>query len=597
MMDERLPAAPQRAAEWASLAQELGRLARTSPDELTSRLRAMAPGDLAELALRLPAGERLEVVLHAPKPMELVRALPDAELYLTVRELGPHDALPLLPLASTAQLQHLIDLESWRRDRFDAERCGAWVAVLAESGQATLRRFLRSADDELLALLLQRWLRVEQIELDDTPSVHGTGRGEAGDERGLVSPDGHHRVSPERPEHAPAARQLLQILFLEQRSRYEHILWLALWNLPAELEESALRWRQSRLEERGFPPWDEALAAYAPPTGVRAKPEPLEPDRPDAPKAPRSPIRVLSGRGILIPALERLGPHTRETALHELVSLANRLLVADARDVGDPEVHRGALEKAAGYIGIALERRGAEAEGQAARVLGEVPALELFREGNAHVVRVQERARRLVREGWPRAHPRALGLLDPPLGERLAGVLRPRPLYLDLARGEGEEALREFRSLAEVEETRAAVEMAEVVGGVLVEQLGLDVARLVQPRGARPGLPRFSTVLLTTLAWHSTRRELRCDVLPAEVAADFLRTVASRRTAAPEAPGRSLEAVVAALGAKLGLGPRELAVLRGFGRACLETLAAECGGLDPGTPVDPRHVSCLLPAE
>jgi len=35
-------------------------------------------------------------------------------------------------------------------------------------------------------------------------------------------------------------------------------------------------------------------------------------------------------------------------------------------------------------------------------------------------------------------------------------------------------------------------------------------------------------------------------------------------------------------------------VLTAFGRACCEELAAECGALDPGVPVDPRYVSCLL---
>ena len=42
------------------------------------------------------------------------------------------------------------------------------------------------------------------------------------------------------------------------------------------------------------------------------------------------------------------------------------------------------------------------------------------------------------------------------------------------------------------------------------------------------------------------------------------------------------------------LQPREAAVLSSFGRYALERLADECGSLDPGVPVDPRHLSCLL---
>ena len=35
--------------------------------------------------------------------------------------MGPADSLPLLGLASAAQLQHLLDLEAWRNDRLDAD--------------------------------------------------------------------------------------------------------------------------------------------------------------------------------------------------------------------------------------------------------------------------------------------------------------------------------------------------------------------------------------------------------------------------------------------------------------------------------------------
>ena len=86
----------------------------------------------AELVLRLPAEQRAAFLLDAPKPMALVRALPDGDFYLTVREVGPEGALPLLALASANQIAHLLDLESWRRDRFDPLRSGAWVALLVD---------------------------------------------------------------------------------------------------------------------------------------------------------------------------------------------------------------------------------------------------------------------------------------------------------------------------------------------------------------------------------------------------------------------------------------------------------------------------------
>jgi hypothetical protein len=78
------------------------------------------------------------------------------------------------------------------------------------------------------------------------------------------------------------------------------------------------------------------------------------------------------------------------------------------------------------------------------------------------------------------------------------------------------------------------------------------------------------------------------------VAADFLRSIASRRTAAPEAPARALDALVADLGERHDLPPSEQAMVTAYGRACLERLAADCAALDPGVPIGRKAVGCLL---
>ena len=206
------------------LSGELRALAQSSPDELADRVADLSIREQAELALRLPPQQRLELLLHAPRPMRLVRALPDADLYMTVREVGPGEAMPVLALASVSQLLHLIDLESWRGDRFDADRAGAWVALFLDAGEPALRRFLRNADDELLALLFRTWINVEQIEYEDSPDQHGHGQTDAGTEQGAMTPDGYHRFTPSIPEHMAAVRQLLQVFYLDQPDRFHQLL-------------------------------------------------------------------------------------------------------------------------------------------------------------------------------------------------------------------------------------------------------------------------------------------------------------------------------------------------------------------------------------
>ncbi len=581
--------------EIESLAGDVAELARSDPKRLSERVAALSIRDQAELALRIPARERLELLLHAPAPMRLVRSLPDAELHLTVREVGPSDALTLLSLASSSQILHLMDLESWRRDRFDADRAGAWVALLLEGGEATAVRFLRNCDDEVLTLLFARWARASEIEVDDTPEVHGPGETEAGTEEGFVSPDGVFRFSPTIPEHRPAVRRLAELLFADRPERYSRILWATQAELLDEVEEQAFHWRQSRLEEHGFPVWEESLSIYAQPTRTVTPAQPPPADDPDSAPAPRAALRVLAGKGLLPAVVERLEGPTGDAVLQQFAALANRILVADSLDAGDLDSHAAAVEKAAAYVGIALAARGAATPADAERVIASYPLVELFREGYGRAAALAERAHRLVTTGWASAAPDALDLLDVPIRPRIQGLLRPRPLYYEPSTKGKNSPYREFRSLEEIEETRVSVDLAEVLGRILVDRMGLDVRHVLSARMPGSGEPpRFSTLFLTLMAWHAARGNLSGAPVPADVAATFVRNVASHRTAPAEAPASALEVLLTRLAAEASLDPREVSALRAFLRACLDRLEEECGALDPAAGIDPRYVSCLL---
>jgi hypothetical protein len=521
------------------------------PQGLSQLLAPLSIREQAELALGLPPHERLQLLLHAPRPMRLVRALPDFDFYVTVREVGPADALPLCALASADQLHHLLDLESWRRDRFDPERSGAWVALFLEAGEPALRRFMKTADDALWMLLFQRWARATPVESPDDPDVHGFGATETGDEHGCIAPDGNYRFSPVIAEHVPALQRIAQLFFTEDPARYRRLLWGATYELPAEVEERALHWRESRIEEHGFPPREEALGVYAPPAGTREHPRPQAPEDPDALPAPRTPLLLPALRESALAGLAELPAETRERFLFELVALANHLLVADVADTGDPATHRAAMEKGLGYVTIALELRHAEGPAALASTLADVPLVELFREGYAPAVGLQARALRL---------PRGRFALDPPLDDRVAGLLEPRPEYAEIAPTGESVRFRPFRRLAEIGETATALELSELL------------ARVLAPAPERQSAPSLaSTLVLRLLAWHAARDVRRFDALPKEVGTDFLRGAAS--------PPQAMERLTAELTSELGLGAREVAVWRSFARAALERLSAEGSGM------------------
>jgi uncharacterized protein DUF6178 len=551
----------------------------------------------AELVLRLPAEQRARFLLEAPRPMALVRALPDGDFYLTVREIGPQGALPLLALASASQIAHLLDLESWRQDRFDPLRSGAWVALLVEAGEPTIRRFARTIDDETLILLFRLWAKVTPLDIDHEEPTTGHGIGDIGDERGFLSPDGANLFSPERSEHAVAARRLAEILFVDDPNRYLGIIRSALFELPSEVEETALHWRASRLEEHGYPTWEEALSIYAPPETLPGAPaEPMLPAAADgaALPAPRAPLRVLGQTGLIARGIDAMSSADRERALFGLMALANRVLVADGGDAGSIETHALVMERAGAYVGISLEARGATEGAAAAAVLAEVPVVELFREGYGRAAALQSRARVMLKDGWGRGAARAEELIDAPLRARVRALLLPRPLYVAFAEGEEAVAARDFRTLAEIDETRVTLELCETLRETLLTRRGSSVADILNDeRRPLEDTARFSTLLLTALAWHATRGELRVDRLPSDLVADFLRTTASRRTADPAAQERAMSRLVEALELESGLSRLPAATLRAFGTTCLERLAADCATLDPGLPATPRVVGCL----
>ena len=569
------------------LAAELGELARHAPSRLAQRVAEMTVQQQAELALRLEPRQRVELLLHAPKPMRLVRALPDFDWYVTVREIGPADSLALIRLAARDQILHLFDLEAWRHDRFDGDRAGAWLAVLLESGEPALRRFLQHADEELLALLLKRWLRVEPLEYEDGAEVHGHGLGDAGTADGATTPDGQHRFSPTISEHTAAAHRILQIFYVDQPERYERAIWAALWELPAELEEAGLKWRRSRLEDHGFPSWEESIDVYAPPGApIGAAGVPVPTDR-DGLAASRRALMPAWTHSALVAATDLLNGEERERVLHEAVTVANRLLVADGADAGEPEHHRAALAKAAAYLGIALETRHATDPEAAARILGEHAVVELFREGWSQAVGLQKQAIELVSWGWGVDHPNPLRAIDPPLDERLRALMDRRPHYVEISEDYLSGQPREFHNRAEIEETGVAIEMAQRTGQLLFARLGWPPGPADEPH-------RLSTMLLTTLARHAVDGSWSTAPLSPGRVADFLRTVGSRRTAAPESADRALEKLVRALTETFQLGSRDVSIALSFGRFALERLADECGALDPGVPPDPRFVSCLI---
>ncbi|HTO98518.1 MAG TPA: DUF6178 family protein, partial [Myxococcales bacterium] len=97
----------------------------------------------AQRALQGARGkQKLDLILSAPDPQQLVESLPAEELYFAILDVGPDDAAELVAMAAPEQFRHLVDMAAWR-GADEGPRTGEvlrWLR-LAREGGADLAKF------------------------------------------------------------------------------------------------------------------------------------------------------------------------------------------------------------------------------------------------------------------------------------------------------------------------------------------------------------------------------------------------------------------------------------------------------------------------
>ena len=92
------------------------------------------PAQLARELMRLPAKRRLELIVERPDAQSVVAAMDANDFFHTVQEIGADDSLPLLALASLEQMNHLFDIEWWRKDTLEPAKALTWIERLGRAG-------------------------------------------------------------------------------------------------------------------------------------------------------------------------------------------------------------------------------------------------------------------------------------------------------------------------------------------------------------------------------------------------------------------------------------------------------------------------------
>jgi hypothetical protein len=522
----------------------------TLPDkDIRERLRALQRERHEILAL--PPEEALNRILSTREPAALVHSIPEPDLYLLVHDIGPEDALPLLALASDKQWDHIVDLESWTRDRIEVHGVTRWLNFLLESDPQRFLRWLLKDHLEFAELYLFHTIEVRALEHDQDPS-------EFGDDfftldgtyfiRFLKLPPVLDSSAIGEDERKEFLMKLLQRMAAHDHLNFINVLLEATHVIPAETEEEEYHWRTVRLAEKGFAPFNEAIGIYQP-----VQPKDLE-DR--APKhiprrrvessllpVPSYPLRELEADNHFSRALERIEPQDILTQVQwEFANLCNQIIVADHKAIrGRAQLH-DIVKKACGYISMGLDRLRATGEKevdprQAAAALIRHPLVQVFRLGFGAVLELKWEAEKWLSRCWYATSGLRLTFWGEQWMGVLGGLLLKKPLYYDNYKTGV--LYREFVALTDVALTESILRQVQAVDRLLAAmdtQLG-PVSQY--------GFLTYKNLILSRWAWHCLgRREEKLAAIPvSNFKAFFAELLPGEPTSEAAAPRRIPEAM------------------------------------------------------
>lgn len=560
--------------------------AGTATGELVSRPVAT---DIDHI-LSVRGADRAERLLSSPNLPKIVPRLPPEELFFTLKEMDEEGVPAVLAHAAAEQLQFVLDLELWHRDRLRPERVTTWLSQMVAAGPPAVRRWLTQVDPETWVLLFCAVARVRVADPETDPFQEDTGRAP-------FTLDGTYYVSA-REEVEPALREILSTAREEDPRLYFRVVEAVPRDPDPELEERGFEAKQRRLAHRGFPSWEEAYEVYArlSPLSIESLPvreEGAAEEAEEGPVAPRYPVAAASpASGFFSRALGRVAPESLEALRGELAYLTNKVVVADGLDASDLDSYDRALRKVAGYVSVGLELFAGPDEVNGASLLQRHWVQHFFRAGWTRVRQTQSKARHFLDKSWPTGKMERLLFLDPPLPEILDGLLRRHPLWYA---GEGElPALREFSTLSEVERAERSVEKAEFLGTFLLSVIDFRLQD-VQEAAVRLDSEnlRSSTVFLTALLNAALDRGFRFAPVERQTAGTGLSKLWTSDLPPRRVRPELLQAALQWSRAMIPASPQNEAFLEEFIDDSLELLEEEFGHLAPEEVPDPRFTKGL----
>jgi hypothetical protein len=458
--------------------------------------------------LELPPEKALERILDDPQPAALVHSFPEQDFYLLVNEIGPEDCLPLLALATDRQWDHIVDLETWQKDRIAINSVTRWMNLLMEADPRRFIQWILRDQLEFIEFYLLKNLEIRIREHDQDPA-------EFGDEYFSLDDVYYLRfidipTDTESEKLTDEQRRAFLTRLAERLAAYDHhtfqsVLLEAAHIIPAETEEDCYRWRSVRQAEKGFLPFDEAVGIYQPltPAALAKKGNkfiPPETERVSSLPVPITPLRELKQDNFFTRALQRIeAANALQLVQTEFANLCNQIVVADHRAIGDRQGLQEIVKKASGYISIGLERmlKKEVDPARAATLVTRHTLQDIFRTGFGAALELKWRAEKWLSKCWFGQANLKLTFWGEQWMGIVGGLLVKKPLFYDNYKSGV--LYREFASLEDIRQTEAVFDQVVAIDDLL----SLMNIRLDSP--SRYGFLTFKNLLLTMWARHYRR--------------------------------------------------------------------------------------------
>lgn len=412
--------------------------------------------------LELKGKERMDAILNRQNAQELVQAMPEEEIYLTIKEIGEHDALPLISLMSPEQYQYLVDLEFWKKYELNPEKIYHWLPILLSSEEEAIKRWLKSIDLDTLILILKKNIRFH-ISNNDEPLDFDK-------ENYPITLDGTYYIEILNPSFREYIEKLINYLASIDFNFYLRLLDQVSWEIEAELEERAFRFREARLADKGFPSFDEiiSLYQYLNPKMLKIMLEKGEISKIEISENsihPNFPMLIKDQRMFFSICLRELDNRSLLDRIKmELTYMANQALVVDQPENIDFAVLQDSLIKVGAYLSIGLEILSGGDISLAGRYISEIPLKYIFQIGFGATLELKWKAEKIIKKEWFREKKIPLSFLSHPWEERMEGLLRKRPLFYSENQEKG---FREFQTIDEIRLVEHELVLIEFLSKIL----------------------------------------------------------------------------------------------------------------------------------